>query len=47
MEERSGLIPVVRAQTDCEVVCPICHKVIFVKAGDPIPRCCGKIMEKV
>ncbi len=36
---------VVRAERDCEVYCPICHKVVQVKAGDPIPRCCGKVME--
>ena len=47
MEEKSGLIPVVRAETDCTVICPICFKQLTLKAGDPIPRCCGKIMEKV
>ena len=36
---------VVRAEKDCAVYCPICHKVVQVKAGDPIPRCCGKVME--
>ena len=45
MEEKvfSGLV--VRAEKDCTVYCPICHKVVDVKAGDPIPRCCGKVME--
>ena len=45
MELKSGLIPVVRAEKDCEVYCPICHKILDVKAGEVIPRCCGKPME--
>ena len=36
---------VVRAEEDCQVYCPICHKVLDVKAGEVIPRCCGKPME--
>ena len=36
---------VVRAEKDCQVYCPICHKILEVKAGQPIPRCCGKPME--
>lgn len=36
---------VVRAEKDCQVYCPICHKILEVKAGQPIPRCCGKVME--
>jgi len=47
MELKEGLIPVVRAEKDCEVYCPICHKVLQVKAGDVIPRCCGKVMEEM
>ena len=47
MKEKEGLIPVVRAQEDCTVICPICYKQLFIKAGDVIPRCCGKVMEKV
>lgn len=39
----SGLV--VHAEKDCDVYCPICHKVVHVKAGDPIPRCCGKVMD--
>lgn len=46
MELKSGLISVVRAEEDCEVYCSICHKILFVKAGEVIPRCCGKLMEK-
>lgn len=40
-----GLIPVVRAEYDCEVYCPICHKILIVYTGQVIPRCCGKPME--
>ena len=38
-------LPVVKAEKDCEVYCPICHKILDVKAGEVIPRCCGKLME--
>lgn len=36
---------VARAEKDCMVYCPICHKMLEVKAGEVIPRCCGKVME--
>lgn len=36
---------VARAEKDCRVYCPICHKMLEVKAGEVIPRCCGKVME--
>ena len=45
MELKTGLISVVRAEKDCQVYCPICHKLLDVKAGEAIPRCCGKPME--
>lgn len=44
-ELKSGLIGVVRAETECDVYCPICHKLLHVKAGEVIPLCCGKRME--
>lgn len=47
MELKDGLIPVVRAEKDCTVYCPICRKVLEVKAGQVIPRCCGKVMEEM
>ena len=46
MELTDGLISVVRAEEDCDVYCPICHKILHVEAGGVIPRCCGKVMEK-
>ena len=45
MELKSGLISVVRAEKECDVYCPICHKLLHVKEGDVISRCCGKPMQ--
>jgi len=45
MELKEGLIPVIRAEKDCQVYCSICHKILDVKGGNPIPRCCGKPMQ--
>ena len=45
MELKEGLLPVVRADKDCAVYCAVCHKLLQVKAGEVIPRCCGKTME--
>lgn len=47
VELKSGLIQVVRAERECDVYCPICHKVLHVEAGQVIPRCCGKTMEEM
>ena len=44
-ELTSNLGLVARAEKECDVYCPICHKVLHVKEGDVIPRCCGKVME--
>jgi hypothetical protein len=46
-ELKSGLIAVVRADRECDVYCPICHKILHVEEGQVIPRCCGKVMEKM
>ncbi len=45
MELKSGLIPVVKAEKEGDVFCPICRKVLHVKEGQVIPRCCGKVMQ--
>ena len=45
MELKEGLLPVVRAEKDCQVYCAVCHKLLQVDAGEVIPRCCGKTME--
>ncbi len=43
--EEADAIPVVRAPYDTDVYCVVCNKTVFVKAGDPIPFCCGRLME--
>jgi len=45
VEQKFGSL-VVRAEEDCQVICPICFKTLQVKKGQVIPRCCGKVMEK-
>ena len=45
MELGKPLIPVVRAEKDVDVFCPVCHKMLHIKAGEVIPRCCGRTME--
>ena len=47
MELKSGLISVVRAEEACDVYCPICHKTLHLEKGQVIPRCCGKVREKL
>jgi len=42
---KNGLIPVVCAEKECDVYCPIWHKLLHVEAGAVIPRCCGKTMQ--
>ncbi len=37
----------VRAPRDCRVYCVTCNRIEDIKAGDPIPLCCGKRMEIV
>ena len=44
-ELTSGLGFVARAEKECDVYCPICHKLLHVEEGQVIPRCCGKVME--
>ena len=45
MELKDGLMPVVKADREYDVYCPICHKLLHVEAGQVIPRCCGIPME--
>lgn len=47
MESKEFAQLVVRAEKDGTVYCKVCHKMLDVKAGEPIPRCCGKVMEKM
>ena len=39
MELKSGLGTVVRAEKECDVYCPICHKILHVEAGQVIGYC--------
>jgi hypothetical protein len=41
MEENKEIL----AEEDCEMYCRQCKKIMLVKAGQPIPACCGKPME--
>ncbi len=43
--EEADAIPVVRAPYDTDVYCVVCNKTQHVKAGEPIPFCCGRLME--
>ncbi len=36
-----------KAAEDCTYFCDICNKYMNVKAGDPVPLCCGRDMETV
>ena len=44
-ELKSGLVTVVRAEKECDIYCPICHKLLHVQPGQVIPCCCGKPMQ--
>ena len=44
-ELKLGLNSVVWAEKECDIYCPICHKLMHVQEGDVIPRCCGKVMQ--
>ena len=44
-KEEAESIPVIRAPYDTDVYCVICNKTQHVKAGEPIPFCCGRLME--
>ena len=46
-ELKSGRGTVVKADRECDVYCPICHKILHVQEGQVIPRCCGKVMEEM
>ena len=44
-ELKSGFATLVKAEKECDVYCPICHKILHVQEGQVIPRCCGKVMQ--
>ena len=45
MENNPFASLVQKAEKECDVYCPICHKVLHLQAGEVIPRCCCKPME--
>lgn len=44
-KEEAEAIPEIRAPYDTDVYCVTCNKTQHVKAGEPIPFCCGRLME--
>jgi hypothetical protein len=44
-EQEANAVPVFKAPYDTDVYCATCNKKVFVKKGDQIPICCGKLME--
>ena len=44
-KEEADKVPEIRAPYDTDVYCVTCNKTQHVKAGEPIPFCCGKLME--
>ncbi len=46
-EKNTPPVADIRVPDDCKVYCDTCNNLIDLKKGDPIPVCCGKIMEIV
>lgn len=44
-KEEAEAVPTIRAPYDTDVYCVTCNKTVHVKAGEPIPFCCGRLME--
>ena len=44
-EEETKAVPTLTAPYDTDVYCVTCNKTVHVKKGDPVPLCCGKLME--
>ena len=44
-KEEAAAIPEIRAPYDTDVYCYICNRTEHIKAGQPIPFCCGRLME--
>ena len=43
--EEVKAVPQVLAPYDTDVYCAICNRTEHVKKGEPIPFCCGRLME--
>ena len=44
-EQEKKEIPEIRAPYDTDVYCVTCNKTVHIKAGEPVPSCCGRLME--
>ena len=44
-EQEKEAVPEIRAPYDTDVYCVTCNKTVHIKAGEPIPSCCGRLME--
>ena len=44
-EQEKTAVPEIRAPYDTDVYCVTCNKTVHIKAGEPIPSCCGRLME--
>lgn len=44
-ETEKNAVPEIRAPYDTDVYCVTCNKTVHVKAGEPVPSCCGRLME--
>jgi hypothetical protein len=44
-EQEKKEIPGIRAPYDTDVYCVTCNKTVHIKAGEPVPSCCGRLME--
>ena len=43
--EEAKAQPTVLAPYDTDVYCYLCNRTEHIKAGEPIPVCCGRLME--
>ncbi len=48
LDEAKPADPVeVHVDANCKCYCSICNKLVDLKPGDPVPVCCGRIMEVI
>ncbi len=47
LEDESSSFVEVKVESDEQVYCKTCNKLLSLKAGDVIPICCGKMMDIV
>jgi len=47
LESEDSTFTEVRVEHDTQVYCKTCNKLLYLKAGEVIPLCCGKMMDIV